>query len=56
MLFELSKNDLTDAKRVVKSDKFAKFLLSNTTSFNAAGFILQTLLDKIEESEKEFEE
>ena len=43
--------DLDDVKRVVNSDKFAQFLLSNTTDFGAAAFILQTLCDKIEEIE-----
>ena len=41
----LNKEDLEDAKRVIHSDAFAKFLLSNTTSFIAAAWILQTLMD-----------
>ena len=41
----LNKEDLEDAKRVIHSDAFAKFLLSNTTSFIAAAWILQTLID-----------
>ena len=41
----LNKEDLEDAKRVIQSDAFAKFLLSNTTSFIAAAWILQTLMD-----------
>ena len=41
----LNKEDLEDAKRVIHSDAFAKFLLSKTTSFIAAAWILQTLMD-----------
>ena len=41
----LNKDDLEDDKRVIHSDAFAKFLLSNTTSFIAAAWILQTLMD-----------
>ena len=41
----LEKEDLEDAKRVIHSDAFSKFLLSNTTSFIAAAWILQTLMD-----------
>lgn len=41
----LNKEDLEDAKRVIHSDAFSKFLLSNTTSFIAAAWILQTLID-----------
>ena len=41
----LEKEDLDDASRVIHSDKFAQFLMSNTTSFIAAAWILQTLMD-----------
>ena len=41
----LEKEDLDDAKRVIHSDAFAKFLMTNTTSFIAAAWILQTLMD-----------
>ena len=40
----LEKEDLEDAKRVIHSDAFSKFLLSKTTSFIAAAWILQTLI------------
>lgn len=45
--------DLDNAKEFVKSDKFAEFLLNNTTDFGTAAFVLQTLFDKIGELEKE---
>ena len=41
----LEKEDLEDAKRVIHSDALSKFLLSNTTSFIAAAWMLQTLMD-----------
>ena len=41
----LEKEDLEDAKRVIYSDAFAKFLMTNTTSFIAAAWMLQTLMD-----------
>lgn len=41
----LEKEDLEDAKRVIHSDAFSKFLLSETTSFIAAAWILQTLMN-----------
>ena len=41
----LNKEDLEDAKRVIHSDAFAKFLLSKTTSFIAAAWMLQVLMD-----------
>lgn len=41
----LEKEDLEDAKRVIHSDSFAKYLMSNTTSFIAAAWILQTLMN-----------
>ena len=47
----LEKEDLEDVKRVIHSDKFAQFLLSNTTSFIAAAWILQTLIDAEENTE-----
>ena len=41
--------NLEDVKEFVESQKFTQFLLSNTTEFSTAAFILQTLLDKVEE-------
>lgn len=55
MEVNLNAQDLKDAERVIKSDKFAKFLMSNTTSFGAAAFILQTLLDAVDNAKKALE-
>ena len=48
--------DLTNIEEFVLSEKFRDFLLSNTTEFGTAAFVLQTLLDKIEEMRLEEKE
>ena len=48
--------DIIDVRQFVESDKFSQFLLTNTTDFTTAAFILQTLFNKIEEVEKEMAE
>ena len=45
--------NLEDVREFIESQKFTQFLLSNTTEFSTAAFILQTLLDKIEEFDVE---
>ena len=45
--------NLEDVREFIESQKFTQFLLSNTTEFSTAAFILQILLDKIEELEGE---
>lgn len=45
--------DLNDIKKFVNSDKFTHFLINNTTDFGTAAFVLQTLIEKIDELEKE---
>lgn len=40
--------DLDEVKSVVEAPEFAQYLLSHTTQFSSAAFILQTLLDAIE--------
>lgn len=42
--------DLQDVKNFAESDTFAQFLLSNTTSFETAAFILQAVLNAIEDA------
>ena len=41
--------DLEDIEQFVMSEEFRDFILSHTTEFGTAAFILQTLLNKIEE-------
>nr|DAZ72761.1 MAG TPA: hypothetical protein [Caudoviricetes sp.] len=45
--------DLNDIKEFVSSDKFANFLVNNTTDVGTVVFILQILIEKIDELEKE---
>ena len=45
--------DLYEVERLLESDKFIQFLLSNTTNITTPLFILQTVKDKIEELKKE---
>ena len=40
--------DLIDAEEFVKSEKFTRFLLDNTTDFSTASFILTVLLNEID--------
>lgn len=45
--------NLKDVREFIESQKFTQFLLSNTTEFSTAAFILQTLLNKVEELDAE---
>ena len=59
-MFELNTTmsvHLGDVEEFILSDDFRDFLLSNTTNFAVAAFILQTLLDRLDEiKEEELEE
>lgn len=44
--------NLKETEKFIKSDKFIQFLLNNTTDIGTVVFIIQTLMDKIEEIEK----
>lgn len=41
--------DIKSVEQFVLSEKFRNFLVSNTTEFSTALFVLQTLMDKIDE-------
>lgn len=43
--------DIKEVRNFIKSEKFSNFLLSNTTEFSTAAFILQVLLEKLDEIE-----
>ena len=47
--------DLAEVKNVIEHPDFAQYLLSHTTSFGAAAFILQTLLDAVDEAAQQFD-
>ncbi len=42
--------DLEEVKRVIEAPEFAQYLLSHTTQFSSAAFILQTLLDAVDDA------
>lgn len=48
--------DLNNVEQFITSDKFAQFLLSNTTDFGTAAFILDTLIRKVEELKNQEED
>ena len=41
--------DIDNVEKFVLSDEFRNFLMSKTTNFGTAAFVLQTLLEKIDE-------
>ena len=45
--------DINDVERFVNSQDFHYYLVNNTTEFTTAAFILQTLLDKVDEIKKQ---
>lgn len=47
--------NIAEVEEFITSEKFTNFLVSNTTDIGTAGFILQTLLDKIDEIKSEEE-
>lgn len=44
--------DINDVERFVNSKDFHYYLINNTTEFATAAFILQTLLNKVDEIKK----
>lgn len=42
--------DLQNVKQFVESPEFAQYLLSHTTDFATAAWVLQTLLDAVDEA------
>lgn len=45
--------DLGEVEEFIKSDNFIQFMMNNTTNIGIPSFILQTILDKINELRKE---
>ena len=41
--------DIQEVEDFITSEKFTSFLVSNTINIGTAGFILQTLLDRVNE-------
>ena len=47
--------DLDEVKDFIESSEFAQFLLSHTTQFSTAAYILQTLLDAVENATQQLD-
>lgn len=45
--------DVNEVERFITSDEFKQFIIDNNTDFAVPCFIIQTLLDKIDELRKE---
>lgn len=50
MEITINKEVIKDVKRCIESPKFSECVLNNTTKFEAAAFILQTLFDAIDDA------
>jgi len=48
--------DIEEIEKFIMSDKFRDFLLSNTSDFGVAAFILQSLLNDVDEVRMKMEE
>ena len=44
--------DIKAVEKFVTSDKFTNFLLSNTTDFGVAAFVLQSCLEAVEAAKR----
>lgn len=53
---QIDREVLNEVEATVTSDKFSQYLLSHTTDFCAAAFILQTLLNAIDEAKEKLDE
>lgn len=47
--------DLEDVERFIHNSDFHYYLLNNVTDFNTAAFILQTLINTVEEIKKQYQ-
>ena len=55
MKIAVNMEDIKDAERVVNNEAFAQFLLSKTTSFCAAAFIMQAVCDAIKQAKEQLD-
>lgn len=49
---EIDREILDEVEATVTNEKFAQYLLSHTTEFASAAFIMQTLLDAIDKAKE----
>lgn len=48
--------DIKEVEKFITNEKFTKFLLENTADFEVAAFIMQSLLDAIEDAKRKMKE
>lgn len=48
--------DLDEVARIVRSESFARYLLDSTENFAVAAYILQALLDRLEQDGSEIKD
>lgn len=53
---QIDREVLAEVEATVTNDGFAQYLLSHTTDFASAAFIMQTLLDAIDEAKEKLDE
>ena len=53
---QIDREVLDEVEATVTNDEFAQYLLSHTTDFCSAAFIMQTLLDAIDEAKEKLNE
>ena len=53
---QIDREVLDEVEATVTDEEFAQYLLSHTTDFCSAAFIMQTLLDAIDEAKEKFNE
>ena len=53
---QIDREVLDEVEATVTNDEFAQYLLSHTTDFVAAAFIMQTLLGAIDETKEKLNE
>ena len=53
---QIDREVLDEVEATVTNDEFAQYLLSHTTDFAVAAFMMQTLLDAIDEAREKLNE
>ena len=53
---QIDREVLDEVEATVTNDEFVQYLLSHTTDFASAAFIIQTLLDAIDEAKEKINE
>jgi hypothetical protein len=48
--------DINEVEKFITNEKFTNFLLENTADFGVAAFIMQSLLDAVEEAKESMKE